>query len=183
MIEQFKGTESELKRAKYVLVFLETGNKRLALKKSGLSRAAHSRIIDMYKQRGHALDAERSGRPAVYTQSVMETAVSTLTSHKGTMSGPELHQKVIQQGILHPSSDRQRFLSSLRQHVRQQGHQLVANCTKTLFYISKEDEQERLAYAKKLHDRLNLDLILNHLWFIDEVTIEEEPHPKGERNL
>jgi transposase len=182
-IESFEGNENERKRAVYTLVFLQTGNMKRALKESKLSRAAHMRIVDMYKQRGHALDAERSGRPAVYTESVMKSAMAVLTTNKGTMNGPELHQQVMQKGILHSTSNRQRFLSSLRQHVRNEGHQLLANCTKTVFYISKEDEQERLTYATHLHSLLNISLSLNQLWFIDEVTIEEDPHPKGESDL
>jgi hypothetical protein len=182
-IHQFVGSANELKRAKYVLVFLETGSKSLAMKISGLTRPSHSRIIAMYKQRGHAFDAQRSGRPMLYTKSVLETAMATLTSHKGTMSGPELHRKVIEQGVLHPSSHRQRFLLRFSEHVKEEGHQLIANCTKTQFYISKNDEQLRLRYAEELRTLLSQSLTLNQLWFIDEVTLEEEPHPKGERKV
>jgi len=182
-IEAFEGNANEEKRAVYILVFLQTSSLVKARKAAGLSRFSHSRIINMFRQRGHALDATRSGRPLVYTDSAMESAMTALVSHRGVMNGPELHQQMIEKGTVHPSADRQRFLSRLRQHVRMKGHQLIANCTKTLFYLSDKDEMDRLAFAEEMRERLRTSTSLKNIWWIDETTIEEDPHPKGKESV
>lgn len=182
-IEAFEGNAGEKKRAVYILVFLQTADTKLASRVSGLSRLSHSRIINMFRERGNALDAPRSGRPLAYTDAVMQEAMATLVGHRGVMNGPELHQQMIEKGVVHPSADRQRFLSGLRKHVREEGFQLIANCTKTVFYISQQDERDRLAFAKEVLALLRHELSLKSIWWIDETSIDEDPHPKGKRNL
>ena len=48
IVKSFEGNENELKRAKYILAFLQTGSKAKACKASGLSKKAHVRIVEMF---------------------------------------------------------------------------------------------------------------------------------------
>ena len=50
-VKSFKGNANELKRAKYILAFLQTGSIAYACKVSGLSAKAHSRIEECSSRR------------------------------------------------------------------------------------------------------------------------------------
>jgi len=77
-IKGFDGNSTELKRAKYILNFLQTKSVSEACRASGLSSKAHARIISMFMERGNAYDGQRPGRPVVYTDAIMEAAYSML---------------------------------------------------------------------------------------------------------
>jgi hypothetical protein len=53
-VKAFKGTPTELARATYILVFLQTSSESEAQKASGLCGKTHSRIIERFIERGHA---------------------------------------------------------------------------------------------------------------------------------
>jgi hypothetical protein len=179
-VKSFEGNANELKRAKYILAFLQTGSIAYASKVSGLSRKAHSRIVEMFIQRGHAFDGQRSGRPVVYSDSQMEAAVDLLAGQEeGLLSGTQAHSKLVEAGSLHSTSAVQPFMQHLRKHVKGQGHQLITNSVKTTFSIDQKDMPERVAYARTMLDILEKKGGLNSLIFVDETTLEAVPHPKG----
>jgi hypothetical protein len=179
-VKSFKGNANELKRAKYILAFLQTGSIAYACKVSGLSAKAHSRIEEMFIQRGHAFDGQRSGRPVVYSDSQMVAAVDLLTGQEeGLLNGKQAHNHLVEAGSLHRTSAVQPFMLHLRKYVKGQGHQLITNSVKTTFFVDHRDMGERVAYAHTMLDILQKKGALDNLIFVDETTLEAVPHPKG----
>lgn len=134
----------------------------------------------MFIEKGHAFDSERPGRPTVYSADVMEAAyVMLINNEEGHLNGKQLQQKLVSGGILHSSSDVAVFLQHLRQYVKGQGRRLITNSVKTTFFITMTDMAERVKYACAMLVRLRTSTCLDSLFFVDEVTLEESPHPKG----
>ena len=175
----FKGTAGTLKRARYVLAFLQTGNKQLALRAAKLSHHAHDMIVRMMAKNGHFADDERSGRPCLYTETEMEAAYNALVKQKyGRLNGVELLRQLKEEGLVHPTAEPQRFLQHLTTHIKAKGHRLITNCSKTTFFISEADAHARVVYSEGWLLRLE-KITLERVVFADEVTLEESPHPKG----
>lgn len=180
-IESFEGNNNERKRAQYLLTLLQTGNESKARKTSGLTRKAHQRILDMMAKRGSFMDAPRSGRPAVYQEATLEGAQDFLiTFDKGYLTGTQLHQLLVEKGMIHSSANVNVFMRHLRKHVESQGQKLIANSVKTTFFISNSDAADRVAYARTMMEQLRSSKSLEQFIFVDETTLEESPHPKGE---
>jgi hypothetical protein len=175
----FQGTAGALARAKWVLAYLQTNDRAYACRVSGLSRSAHVRIIAMLSRNGHLEDSDRSGRPAVYTEAMMEAAyVRVVNDTTGKLTGKSLVQLLKREGQLHLTADVQWFLEQLTTHIKQKGQKLLTNYRRTTFRLSKRDEGVRLACAHvtlRLVDAGYLDSFV----FEDEVVLEESPHPKG----
>jgi hypothetical protein len=182
-IVQLDGSPAELKRAKYLLAFLLTKSEAQACKCSGLSRKAHARIVHMFIEKGNAADNCRSGRPTLYTADVMDAAYNVLTDpESGLLTGRKLKKRLVAEGILHADSDDHNFLIHLKEHIKSQGRRLITNSVQTTFYITKTDVADRLLYAQKMTDLLK-QISLEDLVFVDEVTLEESPHPKGKCHI
>jgi hypothetical protein len=178
-VEAFDGTPEELKRAIYVTNFLQTGSRAEACKASGLKPRCHSRIVQMYVDRGHAFDSPRSGRPAVYTADMMEAAYDVLVNNEGSLlTGKQLQQKLVQEGLLHPNSDSGAFMSHLRQYIESQGHRLITNSTQTTFFLARSDVSARQAFVNTMMEELRSTSLESIIW-ADETILEECPHPKG----
>ena len=180
-VKAFDGTPSELKRATYILTFLRTRSVAEACKASGLSVKAHDRIIRMFVARGSAYDGERPGRPLVYTNAIMEAAYDTLIDKdSGHLTGRQLKKALVDAGLLGPTSDDKVFMRHLRQYIISQGHRLITNSVKTTFFLKLSDVVDRYKYANEMTQVLKTRELAS-LVFVDEVTLEESPHPKGSR--
>lgn len=124
-------------------------------------------------------DAPRSGRPSKYTDGVMRKAVDTLiASDQQLLTGSELRKKLIDAEVLDPHADRGAFMKHLRAYSERVGLNLQVNSTRTDFYLSDSDNDQRLRFAKQLQAH-SLQLPWDMCIFTDEVTLEESPHPKG----
>jgi hypothetical protein len=179
-IRNFDGNNQELQRSLYVLEFLLTGSRESAKLASGLTGNCHDRIIEMYRDRGHHFDAFRSGRPTSYTLEMMQEALHFLINYEeGYLAGTDLWQKLVDRGTLHDTSCVDRFMYHFRAYVESKGMKLITNSTKTVFLLTHQDVKERLRYAQQLLPIMNprqLDMVI----FVDETTLEESPHPKGD---
>ncbi len=157
-----------------------TGSIAAARRASGLSASAHARITQMFQERGHAFDADRSGRRPVYKRGAMESAVKELIENKGqSFNGEDLRARLIEKGLLHANSDRKAFMSHLKKHLKSEGFRLTTNSTRTVFYLAPGDAEARLAFAHKMLSKFEGGLRLEDIIFIDETAHEKEPHPKG----
>lgn len=133
----------------------------------------------MYVNRGHAFDSPRSGRPAVYTADMMEAAYDVLVNNEGSLlTGKQLQQKLVQEGLLHPNSDSGAFMSHLRQYIESQGHRLITNSTQTTFFLARSDVSARQAFVNTMMEELRSTSLESIIW-ADETILEECPHPKG----
>jgi hypothetical protein len=110
----------------------------------------------------------------------MERAYEVLTNvNLGLVSGQELRGLLIAEGLLAPDADRHAFMEHLRQYIKSQGHRLITNSVKTTFFLTLTDVVDRLKYARMWDERLKSPGALGSIIFVDEVTYEEHPHPKG----
>lgn len=178
-IVNFVGTEQERKRAIYVLVFLQTCDRKLAARESGLSTKCHNRIVAMFRDRGHIFEHERSGRPATYTEAMMEQAFDMLINYdEGYLTGTDLWRKLKEADVLHQESSIDPFMKCFHAYVKHKGLKLITNSMKTIFLLTKDDVRDRYSYAAQLLPRMTsaqLEMVI----FVDETTMEECPHPKG----
>ena len=178
-IKSFQGTPQEERRATFVLAFLSTKSEAVARKASGLSKNALPRITAMFHERGHVFNGERTGRPRVHDTALMELAYDTLVEYtEGFLTGRELLDLLIKGGHVEANADVDTFLMRLTEYVMGQGHRLIKNSTKTIFFISLRDIHDRREYSLSMLQHLD-EFPLDMLIFIDETTLEESPHPKG----
>ena len=174
----FTGTAGALARAKYVAAYMQTDSKAYACRMSGLSANAHGRIIDMLCRNGNMQDSERSGRPTVYSEAVMEVAYDKVAGDTtGKMTGKSLVQLLKHEGLLHPTADVRRFLQHLKAYAAGQGNTLVTNYRKTTFFLSQRDISLRLAHAHNMLQLLEQGDLARTV-FVDEVIVEQASHAK-----
>lgn len=179
-------TESVRARAKYVATFMQTGDKKAAMTASGLGKRAHDSITAMLVENCDLYDRPRSGRPPKYTDEVMHRAYQILVEEaEELLTGTELLARLVAAGVVDSPADPDTFLRHLHQYVRSLGHILIVNSTRTTFFLTANDVVERVCFASRLHGLLtgpNPEWHLDMAIFIDESTLEEDPHPKG-RNV
>jgi hypothetical protein len=109
----------------------------------------------------------------------MEAAYDVLTDpESGLLTGRKLKARLVSQGILHSSSDDKSFMKRLREFITSQGQRLITNSVQTTFYITRTDVADRKRYAEMMTELLKTTG-LDSLVFVDETTLEEQPHPKG----
>ena len=179
----FQGTHDELRRAQYVLAFLQTSSKTCSQKESGLSLKAHTRIIQMLARQGSLSSGPKSGRPLSYTENEMEAAYDLLCNQTEVLlTGVSLLKQLIEDGLLHTDASPQRFLEHLKAFIMRKGHRLITNSTRTTFFLAKGDIKLRLSFAGDMLKDLEKRK-LTSLVFEDEVLLEEGPHPKGENYI
>ena len=112
----------------------------------------------------------------------MEAAVEVLVDwEEGFPTGTLLVAKLVDMGVLQHVVDDGLLLQHLKRHVRKTGHILIVDSTKTVFFITAGDVVERVKFAHKMVVDLESQeegMII----FVGETTLEESPHPKGERD-
>ena len=175
----YRGTAAALARCKWLVAYIQTSDREYAGRVSGLSANAYSRILDIMCRNGHLGDSDRSGRPPVYNDAMMEVAFHRVANDTtGKMTGKSLVKDLKHEGHLHLTADVRRFLQHFKLYVKMRGHTLLTNYRKTTFYLSPRDITLRLAFSNKQLELLSLGYLPNFV-FEDEVTVEESPHPKG----
>lgn len=175
----FQGTARALARAKWLVAYLQTNDKAYACRVSGLSHHAYERILRMLCRNGHLEDSDRSGRPHVYTEAMMEAAyVKVVNDNTLKLTGTSLVKLLKREGQLHLQADVRWFIRKLTAHIKKKGQKLITNYTRTTFFLTKRDEDLRLTHAHAMLKLLDAGY-LNNIVFEDEVTLEESPHPKG----
>jgi hypothetical protein len=177
-------TESARKRAVYVAAFMETGSKKRAMHASGLGPHAHKRIIQQLRDRHTLEDAPRTGAPIMFTAAVMDACLQKLLTLQdeasGLVTGSDLHMACIRDGTLWEGADYGQFLKQFHVYVKSLGHQLNMNSKACTFFLAKGDIPKRYTFGTTWVEVLSTLAALDHVIFIDETTIEESPHPKGE---
>lgn len=133
----------------------------------------------MFAAVGHLGGAERTGRPRKFTPAVLDRALCLLIEDPhALMTGKQLLERVKEEGHVDRSACVSTFLRRLKEHVGSQGHRLITNSTKTIFYITPKDAKEREQFSAAMMKELE-QVDLSTLIFIDETQLEESPHPKG----
>lgn len=98
------------------------------------------------------------------------------------LTGVALVNQLIFDGLLHTDTTPQRFCEHLKAFIEAKGHMLITNNTNTTFFLSKGDIRLRVSHSRATLVNLNTR-DMDSLVFADERTLEENPHPKGGRDL
>ena len=171
--------KDEIHRAQLVIRALKYVNSCTRAPFSKANKRRLAAILKMFEQRGHCLDAPRSGRPFTYTEEMMEAAVCKLVEHdQGLLSMKGLIRLLQADGTLPRVVDQPTFTAHLKAHVKRMGHQLIMNSQKTTFFLLKGDLAERRRYCEEMQQLLTTSCI-EDLLFVDETQVAAAPHPKG----
>lgn len=74
-------------------------------------------------------------------------------------------------------------MKHLRQYITSQGQRLAINSIRSASYTPLRDVVGRLNYASVMMGLLANPEVLRSLIYVDEVTLEESPHPKGRHEM
>ena len=177
-------TRIAARRAKFFATLAETNDAKKARAVSGYrSKNAKSRLVKKLKEDHTLEDKHRSGRPVTITQDALDRALELLVSQETPLlTGEDLLHQLKQEGLVPAKTIRETLMTHLRTHVKSLGHQLIPNFRGTIFALLQSDAPARVQFAKELQDEIE-DYGLDHIWFEDETTLEEFPHPKGKHAI
>jgi hypothetical protein len=170
-----------LQRAQWVITFIETLDVAAANKASGLGSRGRHQVLRCLKENRCLEDAPRSGRPVKYTKQVLDKAVDMLLEvPRRLLTLRKLLHQLVEDGTVSGPVDVKNFGRHLTAHVAATGHSMITNSRGSVFFLAKGDKQQRVRFCKATL-RMLLGGKVPHDWvFLDEVTFEECPHPKGE---
>jgi hypothetical protein len=171
-------TKYEYKRRTYLDAVHRGMTKKLARDKAGLGPHAPARIAKLFHETGMLADRPRSGRPRSYTPGVFAAVQAELAAHSGRMyTAPTLVNHLKKKRILHQGANADSFLRVWHKHLHREGKKLTAASTSTRFYLTAEDQKDRVRFARAMLRCLRGGDISQCI-FVDETTLEENPHPK-----
>lgn len=172
-------TRAAKKRATYLAAMLETGDKRRSCRIAGLGPNAPARIKKLLDETGGIEDRPRSGRPIVYTPTILENCYKVLVEQepqcKWTTS--TLFENLKSKGLVHENAERRCFYKRLLKWGREKNVYIQLGSTKEVFMLQEEDKPKRLDFSKSLLEDFNKEPRLQSI-FIDEICLEFGPHPK-----
>lgn len=174
-----KATQREVKRATYLLAINRGATKRQACIQAGLEPHAATRIDQLLDETHSLRDRPRLGRPCLYTDKIMQDVEAVFAENpQMRTTSTTLVPFLVEHGILHQGANKAVFMHAWHQYRHRQHKRLTATSTSTRFFLKPQDKSDRVQYAKKMLE------LLNHrdAWwaiFMDETTLEENPHPKS----
>lgn len=154
-----------------------------AAKAVGLQRSAFDEGIKRLYQTGEIKRKARPVPPSVYTPEVMKLAYDLLHDANSLMNFKDLFHLVREYGFLTQEGCLHRFRKAFKLWCKAQGTPLTVNSVGTVFYLPDGDFSVRKEYAEMVLEMLQRKkdpVALDQLIFVDEVTLEECSHPKGE---
>jgi len=171
---------AENRRVQYVIAYLQTNNDKAARKASGLSsRNTKANIIKRLQEQGTLADVQRTGRPVTVSNEALHAAWKLLLESESRMlTGKSLLVALKHEGLVPDTTKRSTLLQHLRLYAASKGHRLMVNSRSTVFALVKTDAKKRLQYCREFETIVGQHG-LHAVWFEDEKTLEEDPHPKS----
>lgn len=168
-------------RTQYVAQYMASGSKQEALHVSGLSGShTHERITQHLLECGTLAERQHQRAPTKYTGETLKACLEALIANADQVyTTPTFVKMLEEQHILEPPTDGHNFMQHLKEYAAQEGLTLVTGDTSTIFRITEEAAEHRLAWCKKMLQLLHDGKALSDFIFVDEMTVEESPHPKG----
>lgn len=124
-------------------------------------------------------EAPRSGRPPKYTAYLLGRAQDyMLHGVDAAWTKEDVVQGMINAGILDDDASVEGFWERFTQYMRDEGTPLVYGSQRLTFALSQAHIQSRLWWCQN-HKSTLTDEKVGNWWFVDEIVIEEGPHPKG----
>jgi hypothetical protein len=174
------------KRLKLTLSVLKNAPRwllRKAAAEAGLDPAKGAKRVrnhlELYQQFG---DAPREREPCVYSDEVLDKAISILSKERG-LTCEDLKAKLIADGTLSAKGhSTQHFTRKLKERVEAcLGQHMYGNYRECVSYLSQSDCDERVKWCKSLLETLETGQRKEEDLVVWDVTSEQEsPHPKCE---
>mmetsp|Transcript_27898 Transcript_27898/g.82720 ORF Transcript_27898/g.82720 Transcript_27898/m.82720 type:complete len:209 (-) Transcript_27898:72-698(-) len=180
--EDFGGSDTAWNWRQAILACIEVADRSKALKLSGLSRTAFFQALKRFYQSGDISTRTRKSERSVYTYEVLKLAYDLLHDSTSLLDFKDLYGLLQGHGQLLEEGTLERFREAFKHFCHEEGTPLTVGSTSTVFYLAKSDWHIRLQYSKsvlQLLDSPGSSVDLRHFIFVDEVTLEEVPHPKG----
>ena len=171
---------AENRRVQYVIAYLQTNNDKAARKASDVSsRNTKANIIKRLQEQGTLADVQRTGRPVTVSNEALHAAWKLLLeSEIRILTGKSLLVALKHEGLVPDTTKRSTLLQHLRLYAASKGHRLMVNSRSTVFALVKTDAKKRLQYCREFETLVGQHG-LHAVWFEDEKTLEEDPHPKS----
>lgn len=138
-----------------------------------------SRLQDDLKLYASIGEAPRDGRPPKYTEYVLQLARDyMLEGVDAVWTKDDIVHDMMDVGILPEGCSVEGFWERFSAYMREQGTPVVYGCQRLTFALSHAPITKRLAWAHNHKPTLS-EARVGDWWFVDEITILEDPHPKG----
>ena len=164
----------------WLQAFLKTKDEKHAAAVSGAGPTAKEVILRRLAANGSLEPRRATGRPPTYSDKVMERAVELLAEDPSAqLTLKDLLAKLVAEGSAPAGSEYTgNFSARFRQYCT--AHHLHVNTTSrsTKFMLATKDHKPRVEFCRAQLPLLKGAALAN-IWFSDETTIEESPHPKG----
>lgn len=169
----------QAKREKYLDARAVGKSKKEACIIAGLSHNAPSRIHKLYQDTHGTSDRPRSGRPLLYTDTLLGTCYDALVAEPDMQfTSTEFFNNMKDAGMLHACAKKGYFLECMKKWVEKNGGSIDLYSTLEEFEIRQEDEQLRVEYAQRMLNYIKENPKASFV-FVDETTVEYGRHPKA----
>lgn len=174
-------TPSERKRADFLLLLLEGKTVRDAKKQLNITSTTYvSKLATKLRETASLVDGQRSGRPRKYTDQLLETAKDyVIEIEDAVYSSKDLVSAMIDEGILPKDTTWAGFWPVFIPYMASRGVPLVWGLQRLTFALSGMHAKTRLKWCQDNKDVIT-DATVGSYWFVDEISIEQGGHPKGE---
>lgn len=150
------------------------------------ARAFHTGVKRMWTT-GSLAPKPRARARTVYTEGTMQAAFQLLVNSLDLLNFTELYLLLKLHGYLDGCGSLCRFRRAYKGWCKVKDIKLIVNSRRTTFWMAPSDYPARAAYCSIMLKYLKsgvtqaeVDRMLASLIFVDEVTLEEVPHQKGE---
>ena len=139
-----------------------------------------SRLEEDLRLHASIAEAPRSGRPAKYTDHVLEQAcLYMMEGVEACWTKEDIVDGMVQADILPAGTSVRGFWERFSDYMRQRGTPVVYGCQLMTFALSLKHIQGRLSFCHR-HKRTFTVLTMPTWWFVDELIVEQGGHPKCE---
>lgn len=173
-------TSSQILRRDYLLLILEGKSDSAARRQLSIKG---TRFVERLKEalvRDCSLaDAHRTGRPALYTDDLLEEALAWFDRNAWQqLNKEELVAALQEDGILPEDACVEGFYPAFKSYLVDQGLRLKWGQRTLTFALSPQHEIWREEWCHE-HQHAFTERELGAFYFTDEIVIEESGHPKG----
>ena len=167
-------------RLEYLSLRDENVPVRVAKKLAHQYRGVGRNIRRLTRETGDICDRPKSGHPIRYDAELLDKATALLVEQEEELHNiPSFVAELELQGVLVKPYDPRAFMTAWKERVKEQGHFLNTESTRSLFLICKKDAPTRVRFARDMLELLEDPDAIDRLVFVDETTIEQSPHPKS----
>lgn len=174
-------TDCQAKRAQLLLAVLQQPAAQEVANSLGITDHRFiSRLEKDLRQHASIAEAPRTGRPAKYTDHVLEQAQAYMMDGvEACWTKEDIVEGMVAAGILAADTSVRGFWERFSAYMRQQGTPVVYGCQLMTFALSLKHIQGRLGFCQR-HKGTFTERTMPTWWCVDELIVEQGGHPKCE---